>query len=184
MEGYRAAGSGLGGQDLRGRGAGGAGGGLARSGREHAQSVCTSSAGAHARWGRCASTCMGSPIQATLARCCVRPTPSAPRAWRSAPTAPTRRSPKAVRASMGAIFRWRWLARSRSRATGRAHRAACPTPATAPAATRRTPGRHAAGRGRARGAAERARSRVRAGRAHPVAGRLAERRDGRDRRAV
>ena len=46
----------------------------------------------------------GVATPATSARCCAPRTPSAPRAWRSARAARIPCSPKAVRASMGAIF--------------------------------------------------------------------------------
>ena len=60
--------------------------------------------GAARRSGRCACTCTASRTRATSARCCAAPRRSAPRGWRSARGRADPFSPKAVRASMGAVF--------------------------------------------------------------------------------
>ena len=143
------------------------------------------------RWGapvgRCACTCTGWATRATSAPCCAPRRRSARRAWRSGPGCADPHSPKAVRASMGAIFAVT-LARGerRGRAARGAHRAGrrragAAAPARGIAARR--PGHAARGR-RARGPAGRGGRGVRAGGADTDRLGVAERRDGRDGGAV
>ena len=115
---------------------------------------------------------------------------SAPRCVALGPGCADPHGPKAVRASMGAIFTVA-LARVRDVAELPGERIALVADASEPlrgrARTAPGPARardHAAGRRRARGAARGGGGRVRAGRAHPDRVGLAQRRDGRDRGAV
>jgi TrmH family RNA methyltransferase len=104
LEGYRLAGTGLGGEGfLRCRGAGAGRGLHARLG-DAGDRRLRAALGSAPPWGRCASICTGSGIPATSARCSARRRPSEPHVSRFGPRCADPHSPKAVRASMGAIF--------------------------------------------------------------------------------
>ena len=75
-----------------------------RSARARARSASTASAGRPRPPARCASRCGASTTPATWARCCARRSPSARAASRSGPGTADPFGPKAVRASMGALF--------------------------------------------------------------------------------
>ena len=141
--------------------------------------------------GRCACTCTASATPATSARCCARRRPSAPPASRSGPGCADPHSPKAVRASMGAIFSVRARARRRCRASCRASGSRCVADApraccAAPRGGTRRPRRPLTllvGAEREGLPAERRRG-LRAQRAHPDRVGVAERGDGGDGGAV
>ena len=86
-------------------GAGAAGAGLGARAPARACSAVYEERWAARRPGRCASACTASTTPATSARCCARALAFGAASRRARPRhAPTRSAPKAVRASMGALF--------------------------------------------------------------------------------